>query len=137
MLHNRAHHRVRPMVGGTGLRTGAASRFRSSLRTSLFRNSVFLLMTSFLSYGLGFLFWLVVARLYPASDVGVGATLLSTLLFLAGAATLGLPIGMIRFLPAEQDKVGLINATLTISGIVSLSPLASYSSRGWTFGLRR
>ncbi|MEK6838909.1 MAG: hypothetical protein AABY08_04130, partial [Candidatus Thermoplasmatota archaeon] len=52
--------------------------------------------------------------------MGLGATLLSTLLFLSGVATLGLPIGIIRFLPAEQDKVGLINASLTVSGLVSL-----------------
>jgi len=109
------------MVEGTGLRTHVFRRWQSSLRTSLFRNSLLLIATSVLGYGLSFLFWLAVARAYPASSMGLGATLLSTLLFLSGVATLGLPIGIIRFLPAERDKVGLINASFTVSGLVSLA----------------
>jgi len=109
------------MVEGTGLRTHVFRRWQSSLRTSLFRNSLLLIATSVLGYGLSFLFWLAVARAYPASSMGLGATLLSTLLFLSGVATLGLPIGIIRFLPAEPDKVGLINASFTVSGLVSLA----------------
>src|SRR3990170_6264175 len=109
------------MVEGTNLRTHVVRRWQSSLRTSLFRNSFLLIMTSVLGYGLGFLFWLAVARAYPAPSVGLGATLLSTLLSLSGVATLGLPMGIIRFLPAERDKVGLINTSFTVSGLVSLA----------------
>src|SRR3990172_3435406 len=109
------------MVEGTNLRTHVFRRWQSSLRTSLFRNSLLLMLTSVVGYGLGFLFWLAVARAYPAPSVGLGATLLGTLLFLSGVATLGLPIGIIRFLPAERDKVGLVNASFTVSGLVSLA----------------
>ena len=109
------------MVESTDVRTQVFRRWPSSLRTSLFRNSFLLIMTSVLGYGLGFLFWLAVARAYPAASVGLGATLLGTLLFLSGVATLGLPMGIIRFLPAERDKVGLVNASFTVSGLVSLA----------------
>src|SRR3989304_4536703 len=109
------------MVEGTNLRTHVVRRWQSSLRTSLCRNSLLLIVTSVIGYGLGFLVGLAVARAYPAASVGLGATLLGTLLFLSGVATLGLPIGIIRFLPAERDKVGLVNASFTVSGLVSLT----------------
>src|SRR3990172_8250630 len=109
------------MVEGTNLRTHVFRRWQSSLRTSLFRNSLLLMLTSVVGYGLVFLFWLAVARASPAPSVGLGATLLGTLLFLSGVATLGLPIGIIRFLPAERDKIGLVNASFTLSGLVSLA----------------
>src|SRR5437867_6271617 len=90
--------------GPLGLRTDSLARFRSSLRTSLFRNSLFLLLTSALGNGLGFLFWLAVAQSYPAADVGRAATVFAVVLFLAGAGSLGLPYGIMRFLPSEADK---------------------------------
>ncbi len=108
------------MVEGLGVRMDSIERLRSSLRTSLFRNSFFLLLSSALGSILGFLFWLVVARAYPPSDVGLGGALFSVILFLAGAATLGMNYGLIRFLPTETDKASLLNAALVVSGIASL-----------------
>lgn len=70
---------------------------------------------------MGFLFWLVVARSYLSADVGVAAVVLATTLLLARAAALGLPLGMLRFLPSHPDKVGLINAAFTISTISALA----------------
>lgn len=101
-------------------RPGVRLRIRSSLRTTLFRSSFILLVAYFISSGLGFLFWLVTARLYPASVLGLGAAVYSTNLFLASAATLGLPLGVIRFLPAETDKANLINASSAISALASV-----------------
>ncbi|TLZ97781.1 MAG: hypothetical protein E6J97_07785, partial [Methanobacteriota archaeon] len=107
------------MVGGLGLRTDSLARFRSSLRTSLFRNSLFLLLTSALGNGLGFLFWLAVAQSYPAADVGRAATVFAVVLFLAGAGSLGLPYGIMRFLPSEADKASLVKVALVASGAAS------------------
>jgi O-antigen/teichoic acid export membrane protein len=104
----------------TALRTWF-SKLRTTLQTSLFRNSIWLLLRSFLSYGLGFVFWLFVARLYDPDDVGLGAAILSMLLLLARGAALGLPTGMLRFLPAEEDKVGLINGAFTVSALTALA----------------
>lgn len=114
-----ANYRRGSMVEGLGQPTDFLGRFRLSVRTTLFRNSFVLLVTSVVAYGLGFLFWLVVARVYPAPVVGLGATLLSATGFLASAATLGLPIGIIRFLPEERDKAGLINASITVAAVAS------------------
>src|SRR5437899_12993680 len=104
------------MVEGLSLPTGSLARLRSSLRTSLFRNSFFLLLSSAFGSGLGFLFWLAVAQSYPAADVGPAATAFGVVLFLAGAASLGLPYGIIRFLPSAADQARLVKAALAASG---------------------
>ena len=70
---------------------------------------------------MGFLFWLAVARAYLPADVGVAAVFLTTTLLLARAAALGLPLGILRFLPSHRDKVGLINAAFTMSAISSIT----------------
>src|SRR3989441_7940925 len=107
------------MVEGLSLPTGSLARLRSSLRTSLFRNSFSLLLSSAFGSGLGFLFWLAVAQSYPAADVGRAATVFGVVLFLAGAGSLGLPYGIIRFLPSEADKASLVKAALVASGVAS------------------
>src|SRR5437899_12264456 len=46
--------------------------------------------------------------------------MLSALLLLARGAALGLPTGMLRYLPPEQDKAGLLNGVFTVSVITSI-----------------
>ena len=40
------------------------------LRSPLYRNSIFLIFNSIFTAGIGFFFWMVVARLYRPADVG-------------------------------------------------------------------
>jgi len=109
------------MGEGAALKASVISRLREGFKPSLFRNSFFLLLRTFLTYAMGFVFWLVVARSYSAETMGYAAAILSTLLLLARAAALGLPTGLLRFLPGESDKVGLINGALTVSAISALA----------------
>jgi len=95
------------------------ARMRGALRTSLFRTSFFLLLRSGVNAGLGFVFWLVVGRLYVPTEVGYAATLLSLVLLLARIAALGLPQGILRFLPSDPDRNGLINGAFTASAIAA------------------
>lgn len=104
-----------------GFLEGIAGRLRAAFRTSLLRNSFFLLFRSSVNYILGFLFWLVVARSYDEKVMGVGVALLSVTLLLARASGLGLPTSLLRFLPVESNKNGLINASFTATGLVSLA----------------
>ena len=104
-----------------GFLTGSVSRSGKPFGTPLLRNSIFLLLRTFVNHGMGFLFWLAVARLYLPADVGIAAVFLTTTLLLARAAALGLPLGILRFLPAHRDKVGLINAAFTVSSISSIA----------------
>jgi O-antigen/teichoic acid export membrane protein len=96
------------------------SRLRHYLKAPLYRNSLFLIANTVFTTGLGFFFWMVVARFYTPYEVGVGSAIISAVYFLALLGTLGLDVAIIRFLPKTQKPVALINACLTLSGIVTL-----------------
>ena len=63
---------------------------------------------------------MVVARFYTVYEVGVGSAIISAVYFLALLSTLGLDVAIIRFLPKSQKPVELINACLTLNGIIAL-----------------
>ena len=90
--------------------------FKDPLR----KNSMFLIEANVLSALLGFLFWMVAARLYPTEAVGLATATISAARLLEALSSLGLGIGIIRFLPDEKDKRGLINSCYTIAGLFSL-----------------
>ena len=96
------------------------SRLRHYISAPLYRNSLFLIANTVFTTGLGFFFWMVVARFYTPYEVGVGSAIISAVYFLALLGTLGLDVAIIRFLPKTQKPVELINACLTLTGIVAL-----------------
>ena len=96
------------------------TRLRHYISAPLYRNSLFLIANTVFTTGLGFFFWMVVARFYTPYEVGVGSAIISAVYFLALLGTLGLDVAIIRFLPKTQKPVELINACLTLTGIVAL-----------------
>ena len=60
---------------------------------------------------LGFVFWVVAARLYSTENVGLGAALISANQLLSFIGTVGLGFGIIRFLPDTEDKARLLNGS--------------------------
>ena len=70
--------------------------------------------------GLGFIFWIVVARLFSEADVGLGSAIISVVTFLALISNLGLNIALIRFLPETREPVKMINSCLTTGGIAAI-----------------
>lgn len=87
---------------------------------SLYRNAVYLIINSGATAFLGFIFWIVVARLYSTSDVGLGSALLSAVGLLSFIGTLGLGFGIIRYLPGFDNKTRLLNSSFTISLLASI-----------------
>ena len=108
------------MDGKGGVR-GLAGRMWGEAKEPLYRNAIFIMASSVIGTGLGFFFWVIVYQVYDPSDAGYGVTLTSTIAFLAGVATLGLGIGLIRFLPEADEPASLINSSLSISGLVGLA----------------
>jgi O-antigen/teichoic acid export membrane protein len=94
------------------------------LRTPLFANAFYLWVSAAGGALAGFAFWALVARLYDADAVGLGAAALSILTLLGMFSHLGLGLGLVRFLP-ESGARGprLANAVFTASavGAVALS----------------
>jgi O-antigen/teichoic acid export membrane protein len=92
-------------------------KLRKHLQTSLYANAYYLIAGSVAAAFLGVIFWMIVARFYLPSEVGLACALISVIGMLTSFSTLGLHIGLIRFLPEERDKQGMINSCLTIPGI--------------------
>ncbi len=92
----------------------------SKLRDPLYRNALYLILTSASGGLFGFLFWLVVARLYPAEEIGLAASLVALAGFLGSLSTLGLGFGLVRQLPSAPRSHHLINASLTLTSLVAI-----------------
>ena len=68
-------------------------------RSRIYVNAYALVLNQVTSAGLGFLYWMLAARLYGVKVVGVSSAAISTLLLISGVAQLGLNAGMYRFVP--------------------------------------
>jgi O-antigen/teichoic acid export membrane protein len=71
--------------------------------------------------GLGFFFWIIVARFYTEYEVGVGSAIISSVRLLALISMLGFNITIVRFLPKSERPQELINSCFTIICIVNLA----------------
>ncbi|MCD4670534.1 MAG: oligosaccharide flippase family protein [Actinomycetia bacterium] len=69
---------------------------------------------------LGFLFWIINARLYSTEQVGIGTTLISVMALISSFSILGLDKGLIRYLPGSKRKNEKINTSFTIVSLMSI-----------------
>jgi O-antigen/teichoic acid export membrane protein len=84
-------------------------------KTPLYRNAVYLIIGNGMGALLGFVYWAVAARLYSAADVGTASAIISAIGMLAAFSSLGLGLGLVRFLPEAREKGNdLINSSLTL-----------------------
>lgn len=90
------------------------------IKDPLYRNSIFLMANTVVTTGLGFFFWMIIARFYNNADVGLGAAIISAIGLLVSLSKLGFDVGLIRFLSKAEKPVELINSCLTIPVVVSL-----------------
>lgn len=84
------------------------------LGDSLFINGFHLILTTFSTSLLGFIFWVVAARYYSSDEVGLASAIISSMNFLAILSLLGFNISLIRYLPRSNNKEDLINSCLTL-----------------------
>jgi O-antigen/teichoic acid export membrane protein len=96
------------------------SKLKHHLTDPLYRNSLFLMTSTAVLTGLGFFFWMVVARYYSEYEVGVSAAIISVINLLAIISSLGLGSAITRFLPKAENPVGMINSSFIICGIFAL-----------------
>ena len=95
-------------------------QIKRQIRDPLYRNSLFLMANTIVMAGLGFIFWMVVARFYTEAEVGLSAAIISAMSLLALLSRLGLGVTLIRFLPRAEKPIDMINSCFTLSGIVAL-----------------
>lgn len=84
------------------------------LTNPLLQNSLFMMCTSALNAGFGFVFWMIAAKIYPPEDLGVSTALISSMGLLVIFSRLGLDFATIRFFPSF-DKNRVFNTSLIIT----------------------
>ncbi|MFI9802990.1 lipopolysaccharide biosynthesis protein [Streptomyces sp. NPDC052301] len=95
------------------------ARARAMVRDPLIVNSFFLLATTALGAGAGFVFWLLVARLYPAADVGRASSLLSSMSLLSYFSLFGLNSTLVRHLPTSDRPAHEVGTALSTVAVCS------------------
>ena len=85
----------------------------------LYKNSIFLMLSSITGAGTGFVFWVIAARFYSAEDVGLASAIVSAMRMIGMLSVLGLDLALIRFIPEKENKSETINSALVITVLVS------------------
>ena len=78
------------------------------------RNSLYLMLSSGIQAALGFIFWIVMARLFSTGDVGKASSLISATALIAYFSLFGLNSTLVRFLPTTHDKGPLITGAFIL-----------------------
>jgi len=105
----------------------------------LYANSLWLLLAHGVNYSLGFMFWLVVARLYPPSAVGLATAVLPAANMVASLGMLGLGSSLIRYLSGSgQGATALINqiSTAVFLAITLFTAIFLLGIETWSPALR-
>lgn len=87
---------------------------------SLYKNSIFLMISTGVMSLLGFVFWMITTRLFPEEQVGLATTIVSIITLITTFSLLGLNAGLIRYLPKSNRKNDKINTCFTLTGIVTI-----------------
>ena len=87
---------------------------------SLYKNSIFLMLNSGIMAALGFISWLICARLFSAHEVGLATTIISVMGLIGSFSLFGLDSGLIRYLPKSKIKNNKINTCFTLVAIVTI-----------------
>lgn len=87
---------------------------------SLYRNSIYLMLSTGVMAFFGFFFWIINTRLFTPEQVGIGTTLISVVALISSFSLLGLGNGIIRYLPTSDRKNNKINTVYTLVGLISI-----------------
>lgn len=94
--------------------------YNKVMKESLYRNSIFLMISSGITAALGFFSWLICARLFGAEEVGIATTMISAIGLIVSFSLLGLNTGLIKYLPSSENKNNKINTCITIASITTI-----------------
>ncbi len=89
---------------------------------SLMRNSVYIMAVTVITSALGFVFWLVAARRFSPSEVGLSAALVSAMTLVSLLSNLGINTALVQMLPSRKAGVewsATLNAGLLVGALSS------------------
>ncbi len=89
-------------------------------KDSLVSNSLYLMVATGAQAALGFVFWIVVARIFRTTTVGLATTLLATSGLLSTLSLVGFDSVFIRFLPKSTKRDEQINSGFIAVGVAAV-----------------
>lgn len=91
------------------------------MHDSLYRNSIYMISNTVITSLIGFVFWVVVARLYQSYEVGIATTMISASTLIAGFSLFGLNTALLRYMYKykSNDQALRINTSLLFVALVS------------------
>lgn len=96
------------------------SRFWRLRHDPLYMNSLYMMLSTLMVSGSGFFMWMIAARLYPDSQVGLATALVSVISFIMNLSILGFNYSIIRFLPKSRNKNTLLSTSIMIVGLAAV-----------------
>jgi O-antigen/teichoic acid export membrane protein len=87
---------------------------------SLYRNSIYLMLSTAVMSFFGFFFWIINAHLYSPDQVGIATTLISVMTLISSLSILGFGNGLIKYIPSSENKNEKINTSFVIVGYTSI-----------------
>jgi len=87
---------------------------------SLYKNSIYLMLSTGVMAVFGFFFWTINTRLYSAEQIGIGTTLISVMALISSFSLLGLGNSLIKYLPTSDKKNEKINTSFMFVGLTSI-----------------
>ena len=96
-------------------------------RLSMTSNSLALIAAKVASLGLGFVFWIAAARLFPQAEVGIAAGVVSAMMLCTQVMLVGVGSAVIVELPRNRSRPGpLLDTAVTLVAIASLLGAAAF-----------
>jgi O-antigen/teichoic acid export membrane protein len=108
------------------IRRKTANLFYELFRSPLFNNAWYLFGVNTFPALAGLIFWILAARLYPASAVGIASVVFSIVTLLSWISGLGTNIGLIRFISESQDSHRMINSVLNLNIVMSILSVGGF-----------
>ncbi len=87
---------------------------------SLYRNSIYLILTMAAMAGFGFIFWLIIAKLFSANEIGIATAILPTTTMIAIGSLFGLDSSIVRFLNSKENKNQFVRSAFFLVTIMSI-----------------
>jgi O-antigen/teichoic acid export membrane protein len=83
-------------------------------------NAFFLWATAITGAAAGFAFWNLSAWFYTAGEVGIASSAISLMLLVSGITSLGIGIGIVRFLGTDENPTRMVNTALGFTTLTSI-----------------
>ena len=90
------------------------NKAKEQLRDPLHKNSIYIMLASVFGTGFGFFFWMLAAKLYQNTDVGVAIAMTSAMTLITLITRMGLDASIVRFFP-EGNKKDIYNTTMVLT----------------------